>query len=76
MIHQHDLEAQLTIAFEKHVPEMIGNEYLVIGTVNLKTWQSGLKGEPNPLERVLEHAADFASRLDLHVTPGGWRPAR
>jgi hypothetical protein len=75
MVHQHELEAQLAHAFDKVAPEVIGNEYLVVGTVDTSTWKAGLAGAGPKLDELRKHTADFASVLKLEVDPGGWRPA-
>ncbi|MGE5444224.1 MAG: hypothetical protein ACM3SR_06405 [Ignavibacteriales bacterium] len=75
MAHQDELEAELAYSFSKIAPEVIGNEYLVLGTVEKKVWKGGLKGSSNQLDEVLKHTADFRKVLDLKVEPGGWYPA-
>ncbi|MBA2691507.1 MAG: hypothetical protein H0U65_03305 [Rubrobacter sp.] len=75
MAHKDELEHELTIAFEKRDPAIIGNEYMVFGTVDKKVWQKGLEGEAPDIENMLDHVADFEREFDLHYDPGGWRPA-
>ena len=75
VVHQDELEAELVHSFERLDPELIGNPYLVLGTVETKTWKRGVKGDPGTLEEVLQHTADFDRVLTLQVDPGGWRPA-
>ena len=71
--HQHELEEQLTISFDRIAPEVIGNEYLVIGTVDKKIWQQGLhSSKGDQLDEMLKHVADFKKVLTLEVEPGGW----
>ena len=38
MAHQDELEAQLAHSFSQIAPEFIGNEYLVLGTIDKKVW--------------------------------------
>jgi hypothetical protein len=73
--HQHELEAELGRAFEKIDPDVIGNDYLVVGTMDRKTWEHGLTDPIEGVTTALQHVADFEHVLDLHVDPGGWRPA-
>jgi hypothetical protein len=75
VVHQHELEEQLAHAFGKVAPEVIGNEYLVLGTVDTQTWKAALAGAGQKRGELLKHTADFASVLKLEVDPGGWRPA-
>ncbi len=46
--HQDELEALLAAGFSTHEPEVIGNDYYVIRTVERKTWR---KGSPHRLDR-------------------------
>jgi hypothetical protein len=75
MAHQDELEAQLEHSFSQIAPEVIGNEYLVLGTVDKKVWQEGLAGSGGDLGEMLKHMADFKRVLKLGVEPGGWYPA-
>ena len=75
MVHQDELEAQLAYNFSQQAPEFIGNQYLVIGTVDKRVWKKGLGGGGGELGEMLQHIADFKKVYDLHVEPGGWYPA-
>jgi hypothetical protein len=48
--------------------------YLVIGTMDRKSWQKGLQGGEGAAAATLEQDADFKKVLELHVQPGGWSP--
>src|SRR6266542_1102938 len=41
--HQDELEAELVAYFEQSQPGLIGNDYLVVGTVERQSWRIGLK---------------------------------
>ena len=73
--HQDELEAELARNPAALVPEAGGKGYLVLGTLDKKVWQQGLQGQGQPLGDALEHVAEFKKILELHVEPGGWRPA-
>ena len=73
--HQDELEVQLANSFRTIAPAVVGNKYMVLGTVDKTIWQSGLKGSGPQLDEVLKYTADFKEVLDLTVEPGGWRPA-
>jgi len=73
--HQDELEAQLAYSFRTIAPAVVGNKYLVLGTVDKQIWQRGLQGRGPQLEEVLKRTADFKQVLDLKVEPGGWYPA-
>jgi hypothetical protein len=70
--HKDELEAELAIGFGRIAPEVMGNDYLVLGTMDRKVWQQGLRGGAE-LGHSLEHVADFKRVLDLKVE-GGWVP--
>jgi hypothetical protein len=74
IVHQDELEAQLAHSFHTITADVVGNKYLVLGTVDKKIWQSGLQGGGPQLNEVLKHTADFKRVLDLQVEPGGWYP--
>jgi hypothetical protein len=73
--HQDELEAELAYSFRTIAPQVVGNKYLVLGTVDKRTWQRGLQGSGPQLDEVLKHTADFKTVLDLQVEPRGWYPA-
>lgn len=75
MIHKDELEWELADKFERLDPKVIGNEYLVVGTIENKTWRAVLNGTSSTIEESLTHLADFKSRFDLEVQGGGWGPA-
>jgi hypothetical protein len=75
MAHQDELEAQLAYSFSQIAPEVIGNPYLVLGTIDKRVWKEGLAGSGGQLGEMLQHVADFKRVLKLVVEPGGWYPA-
>lgn len=76
IVHRDELEAQLASSPARFSPGDTEGRYLVLGTVNRKVWQEGLRGSGTQLQEALEHLADFKKSFDLHVEPGGWLPAR
>jgi hypothetical protein len=74
MAHQDELESLLASCFSEIAPEVIGNKYLVLGTVEKRTWQKGLKENSNQIDEVLQHTADFKKVVNLGFEPGGWYP--
>src|SRR5262245_40971930 len=74
MAHQDELEAELAHSFSQMAPEVIGNEYLVLGTIDKKVWQQGLAGSSGERGEMLQHVAEFKRVLKLEVDPGGWYP--
>lgn len=72
------IEHLMADLFEQVDPRVIGNEYLVLGTVERTAWRKGLS-EPMSLDAMLQHLADFKGYLEVEFKPGGWqrnKPAR
>lgn len=72
--HKDELDAELAVNLGRIAPQAVGNEYLVLGTIDKKVWEQGLRGGGGQLGDFLEHLAEFKKHLDLEVT-GGWGPA-
>ena len=70
--HQDELEHELVVALETRAPEVIGNDYAVLGTVDRKLWRKGLKEDAPIAGDAFDYVADFDKEYDLHVEPGGW----
>lgn len=74
--HQDDLERELYICFERLSPEVIGQDYFVLGTVALPVWKKGLSVKSTILQETLEHVAQFKFYRTLKVSHGGWLPMK
>jgi hypothetical protein len=72
--HQDQIEALLSNLFAEHAPEVIGNDFLVIGTVERKVWCEGMK-QPKGIDDMLAHLHDFKEVLTVEYQPAGWYPA-
>lgn len=73
--HKHEVEHFLTELFGQYDPAAIGNDYLVIGTVDKRIWRESLQKPKLPAE-ILPHASDFAEYYqELRVTQPGWYKA-
>ena len=68
MAHQDELD----LLMGQLAPEIAGNGYLVVGTVDKKVWQGGMRGETQSLADSLKALADFKKHYDLEYTPVGW----
>jgi hypothetical protein len=72
---KHSLAGQARAAqFSLLKPGVIGNDYLVLATVDTAFWKAEMKAPPTIAE-TLEHTADIKMYLDLHYQPAGWYPA-
>ena len=73
MAHQDELEDELVQVFENRSPDIIGNPYIVYGTVEKKWWTQSLGQSGGSLDQMLEHVFLFKSRRNLKMT-GGLQP--
>jgi hypothetical protein len=74
--HQDEIEEQLTYLFMQQQPEMIGNNYLVIGTLDKADWRRSMK-QPFNFEQMRACLHDFKKVMSFEpmrytclVTPG------
>ena len=74
MVQRAELEEEFAKSFTQMAPQVIGNDYLVLGTMEKKIWQEGLDGKAKPLAEMLKHMADFKHQYELDYKPGGWYP--
>ena len=74
IVHQDELEAQLEALFAERDPSLIGNDYLVLGTVERQAWRESLK-QPKGIQGMLEHLHDFKEVRTVEYQPAGWYPA-
>ena len=74
IVHQDELEQVLAFTYQKHKPEIIGNEYLVLGTLDPPSWRKREK-EPIGFANVQEHVHDFKEYLNVKYTPAHWGSA-
>ena len=72
--HQDQIEHLLASLFEERDPPVIGNDYLVIGTVERAAWCEGMK-QPQRVDEILAHLHDFREVLTLEYRPAGWYSA-
>ena len=56
--HQDEIEANLTSLFQRLAPEIIGNGYLVVGTLDRSDWKRGITGTSTTAE-LIEALHDF-----------------
>lgn len=71
--HQDELEDILGRALSRMAPGAVGNDYLVIGTVERDYWRQGMK-TPQSVADLPGHLHDFIAVWTLEVSPGGWYP--
>lgn len=71
--HKHEIEHYLRMAFEKINPDIIGNDYMLIGTVENKVWKGNIV-QQLPLNELSNYVHDFKSTQTISMTMSGWFP--
>lgn len=72
--HKDQIEEHLTNLFSRNAPAAIGNDYLILGTLEKKIWRESTKNPLMPREAI-PHVHDFAEHFrELRVTRAGWFP--
>lgn len=69
--HKHEIENHLTKMFLIIKPEIIGNNYLIIGTIEKKAWHKNWN-QSKPLNETLQNVHDYKKYEELRMTMGGW----
>ena len=69
---KREVEQQLTAAWEERDPGVVGNEYMVLGTVDRAVWRRAMREEVMT-DELVRMVHPFADLLDVTVEPGGWR---
>lgn len=72
--HQDHLEVNLAAFFEKHASDVVGNDYLVIGTVDRPDWKLGMH-TPTSANEMIDHLHDFKDVLYFEMSPR-WIPPK
>ena len=73
ILHQNKVEELLTAAMMQHNPTVIGNEYLIVGTMERKGWRESQKN-PRDFKMVLEYLHDFKEMVTFEPQHYGWVP--
>jgi hypothetical protein len=73
IVHQDKLESLMAAIFAERNPGIIGNDYLVLGTLDRPDWKRGLE-TPWSGGELLEHLHDFKRVLSFELI-GGWMKA-
>src|SRR5213592_2737676 len=50
--HQDEVESVLAAFFAEHKPEVVGHDYLVMGTVDRADWREGRQGQLTPQDML------------------------
>jgi len=66
-----EIETFMVEAVEKRAPDLIGNDYLVVGTMDRKDWHESRSGKIDQATTV-ERLFVFQDVWKFKVIPGGW----
>ncbi len=68
--HKDEIEAQMAFYFQRAAPEIVGSDYLVVGTVDRADWRRGTEGDMAP-QNMIEVLHDFKDVVQFKFV-GGW----
>jgi hypothetical protein len=69
IVHRAELERVIIVSgFSAAVH---GQDYVVLGTIDRRTWRRGMAGDAQ-LAEIREHMADFKKYLKVDVVPAHW----
>jgi uncharacterized C2H2 Zn-finger protein len=73
ILHQDVVEGLMAAAFAQINPSIIGNEYLIMGTLDRKVWRA-VQEQPHNYDLVFDNLHVFQSVVTFEVHYGGWQP--
>jgi hypothetical protein len=72
--HRWEVESLMAAAFESRDPEIIGNEYVVVGTLPREVWRSRDSEDTQPPD-TLDRTHIFKDVWEFELVGHGWGPA-
>ena len=74
MVKQIEVEELLAANMENVKPELIGNKYVVFGTVESKDWKESTRRQTYSSE-FIDKVYVFKNVWNVEIIPGGWYPS-
>ncbi len=68
-----EIESLMAAAFEQRDPAIVGNEYVVVGTLPRQVWRVRDNGDLRPAD-TLDHTHIFKNVWEFKLVGGGWGP--
>ncbi len=68
-----EIEEHLTTIFTERDPRVIGNDYLIMGTIEKPAWQEGMR-QPKPIDQARRYMHDFEGQSELRMFEAGRFP--
>lgn len=69
--HKHEIEQLLLDLFSQHNQDVVGNRYVIIGTMEMKAWREELNRQLSVSE-ARAHIHDLKTNEELRMTMAGW----
>lgn len=75
--HKNEIEDLLVKIFQERGPQIVGNDYTIIGTIEKSAWKQGVQ-KPLDFQNMPEHLHDFNQVLKFELTTnvGGQEPSQ
>jgi hypothetical protein len=73
ILHQDKVEDLLARTFHQRQPEILGNDYFIMGTVELAYWRKASK-KGGTYEEFFANLHEFREQLKFKIMQGGWQP--
>ncbi|MBD2296133.1 hypothetical protein H6G06_22300 [Anabaena sphaerica FACHB-251] len=73
IVKKQEIESLMAFGFSQINTEIIGNKYLVLGTIDKKDWKENQKSCLSPHD-IMERMFIFADEWNFKVIPAGWYP--
>jgi hypothetical protein len=73
ILHKDKVETLLVMSFEERQPDIIGNDYLIIGTVERSYWRKASKGDGTQ-GKFFDHLHDFENVVTFEPMHYVWGP--
>ena len=71
IVKKSEIETYMSAQFEKVNPSIIGNEYLVFGTLDRNDWKK-YHNTPTPPNKAIEQMYVFKDVLKFEIARSGW----
>ena len=73
ILHKDKVETLLVLSFEEHQPEIIGNDYLIVGTLEYDYWRKASK-KGGTYKEFLDNLHDFKQVVIFEPMHYVWLP--
>ncbi|MDJ0689977.1 MAG: hypothetical protein QNJ41_15855 [Xenococcaceae cyanobacterium MO_188.B32] len=74
IVKKQEIESFIAAGLNQPNPEIIENNYLIMGTIERKDWQAANKGLLSPPE-IISRMYVFKDLWNFEVIPAGWYPS-